>query len=136
MMNFFLLMLTWLICYLVTREKKTSNWSSCKPTSKEDNLRSLIDCDKHNEDIQRSIGNEVIANSLREKWMKNEEELEALKKAKQEEWERSLKNPTFEQKVLFYSCTVLLWIGIIAFIIFFYYTLIPQHYYKLNFLST
>jgi len=67
MMNFFLLMLTWLICYLVTREKKTSNWSSCKPTSKEDILRSLIDCDKHNEDIQRSIGNEVIANSLREK---------------------------------------------------------------------
>ena len=31
------------------------------------------------------IGNEVIADSLREKWMKNEEELEALKKAKQEE---------------------------------------------------
>lgn len=125
MMNFFLLMLTWLICYLVTREKKTSNWSCCKPTSKEDILRSLIDCDKHNEDIQRSIGNEVIANSLREKWMKNEEELEALKKAKQEEWERSLKNPTFEQKVLFYSCTVLLWIGIIAFIIFFYYKVLP-----------
>lgn len=125
MMNFFLLMLTWLICYLVTREKKTSNWSSCKPISKEDILRSLIDCDKHNEDIQRSIGNEVIANSLREKWMKNEEELEALKKAKQEEWERSLKNPTFEQKVLFYSCTVLLWIGIIAFIIFFYYKVLP-----------
>lgn len=125
MMNFFLLMLTWLICYLVTREKKTSNWSSCKPTSKEDILRSLIDCDKHNEDTQRSIGNEVIANSLREKWMKNEEELEALKKAKQEEWERSLKNPTFEQKVLFYSCTVLLWIGIIAFIIFFYYKVLP-----------
>ena len=125
MMNFFLLMLTWLICYLVTREKKTSNWSSCKPNSKEDILRSLIDCDKHNEDIQRSIGNEVIANSLREKWMKNEEELEALKKAKQEEWERSLKNPTFEQKVLFYSCTVLLWIGIIAFIIFFYYKVLP-----------
>ncbi len=124
-MNFFLLMLTWLICYLVTREKKTTSWNNYKSTSKEDILRSLIDCDKHNEDIQRSIGNEVIANSLREKWMKNEEELEALKKAKQEEWERSLKNPTFEQKVLFYSCTVLLWIGIIAFIIFFYYKVLP-----------
>mgnify|MGYP007027760109 FL=1 len=66
-------MLTWLICYLVTREKKTSNWSSYKPTSKEDILRSLIDRDKYEEETQRLIGNEVIADSLREKWMKNEE---------------------------------------------------------------
>ena len=56
-MNFFLLMLTWLICYLVTREKKTSNWSSYKPTSKEDILRSLIDRDKYEEETQRLIGN-------------------------------------------------------------------------------
>lgn len=125
MMNFFLLMLTWLICYLVTREKKTSNWSNYKPTSEEDILRCLIKRDKYDEDTLRLIGNEEKADRLREKWMKNEEELEALKKAKQEEWERSLKNPTFEQKVLFYSCTVLLWIGIIAFIVFFYYKVLP-----------
>ena len=56
---------------------------------------------------------------------KNEEELEALKKAKREEFERSLKNPTFEQKVLFYSCTVILWIGIIAFVFFFYHKVLP-----------
>ena len=115
-MNFFLLMLTWLICYLVTREKKTTSWNNYKPTSKED---------KYEEETQRLIGNEVIADSLREKWMKNEEELEALKKAKQEEFERSLKNPTFEQKVLFYSCTVILWIGIIAFVFFFYHKVLP-----------
>lgn len=125
MMNFFLLMLTWLICYLVTREKKTTSWNNYKPTSKEDILRSLIDRDKYEEKTQRLIGNEVIADSLREKWMKNEEELEALKKAKQEEFERNLKNPTFEQKVLFYSCTVILWIGIIAFVFFFYHKVLP-----------
>lgn len=71
-------MLTWLICYLVTREKKTTSWNNYKPTSKEDILRSLIDRDKYEEETQRLIGNEVIADSLREKWMKNEEELEAL----------------------------------------------------------
>ena len=70
-------MLTWLICYLVTREKKTTSWNNYKPTSKEDILRSLIDRDKYEEETQRLIGNEVIADSLREKWMKNEEELEA-----------------------------------------------------------
>ena len=91
-MNFFLLMLTWLICYLVTREKKTTSWNNYKSTSKEDILRSLIDRDKYEEETQRLIGNEVIADSLREKWMKNEEELEALKKAKQEEFERSLES--------------------------------------------
>ena len=80
-------MLTWLICYLVTREKKTTSWNNYKSTSKEDILRSLIDRDKYEEETQRLIGNEVIADSLREKWMKNEEELEALKKAKQEEFE-------------------------------------------------
>ena len=113
-------MLTWLICYLVTREKKTTSLNNYKSTSKEDILRSLIDRDKYEEETQR-----LIADSLREKWMKNEEELEALKKAKQEEFERSLKNPTFEQKVLFYSCTVILWIGIIAFVFFFYHKVLP-----------
>ncbi|HAM28701.1 MAG TPA: hypothetical protein DCP79_02235 [Prevotella sp.] len=105
--------------------EKTTSWNNYKSTSKEDILRSLIDRDKYEEETQRLIGNEVIADSLREKWMKNEEELEALKKAKQEEFERSLKNPTFEQKVLFYSCTVILWIGIIAFVFFFYHKVLP-----------
>ena len=126
MMNFFLLMLTWLICYLVTREKKTTSWSSYKPTSKEDILRSLIDRDKYEEETQRLIGNEVIADSLREKWMKNEEVLEALKKAKQEEWEKTCAYPTPTEKLFFHFCLSLIVVGIIVFIIYVVAKVLPR----------
>ena len=126
MMNFFLLMLTWLICYLVTREKKTTNWSSYKPTSEEDILRCLINRDKYDEDTLRLIGNEEKADRLREEWMKNEEKLEALKKAKQEEWEKTCAYPTPTEKLFFHFCQSLIVVGIIVFIIYAVAKVLPR----------
>ena len=84
-------------------------------------MRSLIDRDKYEEETQRLIGNEVIADSLREKWMK-----EALKKAKQEEWEKTCAYPTPTEKLFFHFCLSLIVVGIIVFIIYVVAKVLPR----------